>query len=143
MRKNFILALIGIGIGGIGFGLVTPVTIILLEQNHAPSIIIGSSAMVGYISILIFSRYAGRLIDAFGVKTILAAGLFIWMLSAFGHMFWYIYPLLYFIKIIMGVGGTFIFVSTEVIINAYSDETNRGKNIGLKEVILSEGIAVV
>ena len=142
MRKNFILALIGIGIGGIGFGLVTPVTIILLEQNHAPSIIIGSSAMVGYISIVIFSRYTGRLIDAFGVKTILAAGLFIWMLSAFGHMFWYIYPLLYFIKIIMGVGGTFIFVSTEVIINAYSDETNRGKNIGLYVVILSVGIAV-
>jgi len=142
MRKNFILALIGIGIGGIGFGLVTPVTIILLEQNHAPSIIIGSSAMVGYISIVIFSRYTGRLIDAFGVKTILAAGLFIWMLSAFGHMFWYIYPLLYFIKIIMGVGGTFIFVSTEVIINAYSDETNRGKNIGLYVGILSVGIAV-
>lgn len=56
MRKNFILALIGIV--GIGFGLVTPVTIILLEQNHAPSIIIGSLAMVGYISIVIFSRYA-------------------------------------------------------------------------------------
>ncbi len=142
MRKNFILALIGIGIGGIGFGLVTPVTIILLEQNHAPSIIIGSSAMVGYISIVIFSRYTGRLIDVFGVKTILATGLFIWMLSAFGHMFWYIYPLLYFIKIVMGVGGTFIFVSTEVMINAYSDETNRGKNIGLYVVILSVGIAV-
>ena len=142
MRRNFILALIGIGIGGIGFGLVTPVTIILLEQNHAPSIIIGSSAMVGYISILIFSRYAGRLIDTFGVKTILAAGLFIWMLSAFGHMFWYIYPLLYIVKIIMGIGGTFIFVSTEVMINAYSDDTNRGKNIGLYVVILSVGIAV-
>jgi len=142
MRRNFILALIGIGIGGIGFGLVTPVTIILLEQNHAPSIIIGSTAMVGYISIIIFSRYTGRLIDAFGVKTILAVGLFIWMLSAFGHMFWYIYPLLYFIKIIMGIGGTFIFVSTEVMINAYSDETNRGKNIGLYVVILSVGIAV-
>ncbi|OGV04923.1 MAG: hypothetical protein A3J84_08295, partial [Ignavibacteria bacterium RIFOXYA2_FULL_37_17] len=72
----------------------------------------------------------------------LAAGLFIWMLSAFGHMFWYIYPLLYAVKIIMGIGGTFIFVSTEVMINAYSNETNRGKNIGLYVVILSVGIAV-
>lgn len=82
------------------------------------------------------------MIDSFGIKTILAAGLFIWMLSAVGHMFWYIYPLLYFVKIIMGIGGTFIFVSTEVMINAYSDETNRGKNIGLYAVILSVGIAV-
>lgn len=142
MPRNFILALIGIGIAGIGFGLVTPVTIILLEQNHAPSIIIGSSAMVGYISIVIFSKYVGRLIDSFGLKTVLSTGLFIWMLSAFGHMFWYIYPLLYIVKIIMGIGGTFIFVSTEVLINSYSNETNRGKNIGLYVVILSVGIAI-
>lgn len=142
MRKNFILALIGIGIGGIGFGLVTPVTVLLLELNHAPSFIIGSSAMMGYLSVFIFSRYTGRLIDRFNVKRILAAGLFIWMLSALGHIFWYIYPILYLVKIFMGIGGTFIFVSTEVMINYYSDETNRGKNIGLYVVLLSIGIAI-
>lgn len=142
MRKNFILALVGIGIGGIGFGLVTPVTVLLLELNHAPNFIIGSTAMAGYVSIFIFSRYTGRLIDRFNVKKILAAGLFLWLLSALAHIFWYIYPLLYIIKIVMGLGGTFIFVSTEVMINHYSDETNRGKNIGLYVVILSIGIAI-
>jgi len=142
MRKNFILALIGIGIGGIGFGLVTPVTVMLLELNHAPSFLIGSTAMVGYGSVLILSRYTGSLIDRYNVKKILVLGLFIWMISAFAHMFWYVYPLLYPIKIIMGIGGTFIFVSTEVMINYYSDETNRGKNIGLYVVILSIGIAL-
>ena len=142
MQKNYILALIGIGIGGIGFGLVTPVTVLLLELNHAPSFIIGSTAMAGYVSIFLFSRYAGRLIDRFNVKKILAPGLFLWMISSLGHIFWYIYPLLYLVKIIMGIGGTFIFVSTEVMINFYSDETNRGKNIGLYVVILSTGIAI-
>ncbi|MCX6169454.1 MAG: MFS transporter [Ignavibacteriales bacterium] len=142
MRKNFILALVGIGIGGIGFGLVTPVTVMLLELNHAPSFITGSTAMAGYISIFIFSRLTGRLIDRYNVKMILASGLFIWMISALGHIFWRIYPLLYLVKIIMGIGGTFIFVSTEVMINYYSDDTNRGKNIGLYVVILSIGIAV-
>lgn len=142
MQKNYILALIGIGIGGIGFGLVTPVTVLLLELNHAPSFIIGSTAMAGYVSIFLFSRYAGRLIDHFNVKRILAAGLFLWMVSALGHIFWYVYPLLYLVKIVMGIGGTLIFVSTEVMINFYSDETNRGKNIGLYVVILSIGIAI-
>lgn len=42
----------------------------------------------------------------------------------------------------MGIGGTFIFVSTEVMINYYSNETNRGKNIGLYVVILSIGVAI-
>lgn len=142
LHKNFILTLAGIGIGGIGFGLVTPVTVILLELNHAPGFIIGSTSMLGYFSVFVLSRYTGRLIDRFNVKKILVSGLFIWMISAFAHMFWYIYPLLYLIKIIMGIGGTFIFVSTEVMINYYSDETNRGKNIGLYVVILSTGIAL-
>ncbi|TSA27363.1 MAG: hypothetical protein D4R68_05690 [Ignavibacteriales bacterium] len=42
----------------------------LLEQNYVPSITIDLSAMVGYISIVIFSRYAGRPINSFGGKTI-------------------------------------------------------------------------
>ncbi|MCX6175017.1 MAG: hypothetical protein NTZ27_09725 [Ignavibacteriales bacterium] len=55
-------------------GLATPVTIILLEQNHVPSRTIGLSAMVGDISIVIFSRYAGRLKNSFGGKTIFNPG---------------------------------------------------------------------
>ena len=142
MSRNIFLALIGIGIGGIGFGLVTPVTVLLLELNHAPSFIIGSTAMIGNFSIFLFSSYTSKLIDRFGVKKILIFGLFLWMLSALGHILWYIYPLLYLVKIIMGIGSTFIFISTEVMINFYSDETNRGKNIGIYVVILSVGIAI-
>ena len=63
MKKNFLLALIGIGVCGIGFGLITPVTIILMEQNHVPTFITGSSTMVGYLSVILFSGYTGKLID--------------------------------------------------------------------------------
>lgn len=142
MNKNIYLALIGIGIGGIGFGLITPVTVMLLEQAGASSLITGSTTTVGYLSIIIFSRYTGRLIDRLGVKKVLLAGLIIWMLGAAAHIFWFIYPLLYPIKFIMGIGGTFIFVSTEVMINHYSNDSNRGKNIGLYVVLLSAGVAV-
>lgn len=142
MRRKILLPLIGICIGGIGFGLVTPVTVVLLEQNHADSFVTGSVTMIGYVSIIIFSGIAGKLISRFNVKKILTAGLFIWALGAFAHIFWYIYPLLYVIKFIMSIGGTFVFVATEVVINHYSDETNRGKNISLYVVLLSIGIAV-
>lgn len=142
MHKNFYLALIGIGIGGIGFGLITPVTVMLLEQNKVPAIITGSLTMIGYLSVVIFSTFAGTFIEKYGVKKILGLGLFIWSSGALAHIFWYIYPLLYFIKFLMGIGGTMIFVSTEVIINYYSNENNRGKNIGLYVVLLSIGIAI-
>ncbi|NMB80750.1 MAG: MFS transporter [Ignavibacteria bacterium] len=142
MNKNVFLALIGIGIGGIGFGLITPVTVMLLEKDGAPTWITGSTTMIGYLSIMLFSGYTGRLIEKQGGKKILLTGLFIWFLGALAHVFWYIYPLLFPIKFIMGIGGTFIFVSTEVMINYYSDETNRGKNISLYVVLLSSGVAI-
>lgn len=142
MHRNFYLALIGIGIGGIGFGLITPVTVLLLEQNSVSSFINGTLTFSNCLSIFIFSKYAGSLIDRYNVKRILLAGLIIWMLGAFGHIYWYNFWLLFPIKFIMGIGGTFVFVSTEVMINYYSNETNRGKNIGLYVVLLSVGIAV-
>lgn len=142
MNRNIFLALIGIGIGGIGFGLITPVTVMLLEKNSAPTWITGTSTMIGYASIVLFSSYTGRLIEKLGGKKILLTGLFIWFLGALAHVYWYIYPLLFPIKFIMGIGGTFIFVSTEVMINYFSDATNRGKNISLYVVLLSAGVAV-
>lgn len=142
MNKNVFLALIGIGIGGIGFGLITPVTVMLLEKNNAPTWITGSTTMIGYASIVLFSGYTARLIEKLGGKKILLTGLFVWFVGALLHIFWYIYPLLFPIKFIMGIGGTFIFVSTEVMINFYSDTTNRGKNISLYVVLLSIGVAV-
>ncbi len=142
MHKNFYLALIGIGIGGIGFGLITPATVLLLELNKAPAAITGCITMIGYLSVVIFSPITGYLVNKFNIKKILSTGLIIWSIGAFAHILWYIYPLLYFIKFFMGIGGTMIFVSTEIVINYYSQESNRGKNINLYAVILSIGIAL-
>lgn len=142
MKRNFYLALLGIGIGGIGFGLISPVTVVLLEKIKTPALITGSVTMIGYVSIVIFSFFSGRIIDRFGIKNVLVAGLAIWTLGAFGHIFWRNYFILGMVKFVMGIGGTFVFVPTEVIVNTYSNETNRGRNIGLYVVLLSLGIAV-
>ena len=142
MKNPLIAALIGITIGGIGFGLLTPVTVILLEQNGAPSWITGSSTTLGYLAVVLASPYTGRLIDRFGVKFILLAGMLIWLFGSLGHIYWYNYYMLFPVRLITGVGATFIFVATEVIINRSSHEKNRGQNIGLYAVLLSIGIAV-
>ena len=142
MKNPLIAALIGITIGGIGFGLLTPVTVILLEQNGAPSWITGSSTTLGYLAVVLASPYTGRLIDRFGVKFILLSGMLIWLFGSLGHIYWYNYYMLFPVRLITGVGATFIFVATEVIINRSSHEKNRGQNIGLYAVLLSIGIAV-
>ncbi|MGK9369352.1 MFS transporter [Melioribacter sp. Ez-97] len=142
MHKNFYLALVGIAIGGIGFGLINPVTVILLEKAETPALLTGFVTTAGYVSIVIFSPLAGKLIKKYSIRKIGLIGFFIWTTGALAHIYWYNYPVLLTVKFIMGVGGTLIFVSTEFIINYYSDDTNRGKNTGIYVVLLSIGIAL-
>ena len=141
-KRNLLAAFLGIGIGGIGFGLVTPVTVVLLEENKTPSWLTGFVTMISYLGVVLFSRLTGRLIDKFNIKKILVAGLLIWTVCSFGHIFWYNYYVLFAVKIFLGLGGTFVFISTEVLIISSSEPDKRGNNIGLYAVFLSIGIAI-
>lgn len=141
-KNNLITALLGIGIAGIGFGLVTPVSVILLEKNNTPSYITGLVTTIGYLAIFLFSPIAGKIYSKYNLKKFLIIGMILWALGAAGHIFWRNITLLFFVKIIMGIGGTLVFIGTEVLINFCSTESNRGKNIGLYATLLSFGIAI-
>lgn len=142
MNKTLLVALIGITIGGVGFGLVTPVTVILLEQNNTPALLNGFLQTLQYIAVAIFAFFTGRIIDRYTVTKVITAGYLCWIVGALGHLYWYNFYILVPVKILSGLGVTFIFVGTEVLINRISDETNRGKNIGIYAVLLSTGIAI-
>lgn len=142
MKKSIQIALFCITLAGITFGLVTPVTVILLEKSNAPGFLIGFITTINYLPFVLFSLLTGKLIKKYGLKKILVFGLFAMTLGVAGHIFWYNYFFLFVIRFITGVGSTLIFVSTEVLINNASNDTNRGKNIGLYVVLLSVGIAV-
>ncbi len=141
-KNNLITALLGIGIAGIGFGLITPVSVILLEKNKTPGYITGLVTTIGYLAIFLFSPFAGKLFSKYNLKKILIFGMVLWSLGAAGHIFWRFITLLLIVKIIMGIGGTLVFIGTEVLINYCSTESNRGKNIGLYATLLSAGIAI-
>lgn len=142
MKNPLLIAIFGIAVAGITFGLVSPVTVILLETNHTPSWITGLVTMMLYIAIVLFSNPAGKLIERYNIKKVLSAGLLIVSVCSIGLIFWRNYYILFPVRFIQGIGVTFLFVATEVLINTISDETNRGKNIGLYVMFLSAGIAV-
>jgi MFS family permease len=142
MNKNLQIALIGITIAGITFGLVTPVTVVLLEKNHSTSFIIGLVTTINYLPFVLLSAFTGRLINRRGIKFVLLAGLIIITIGIFGHIFWKSLLVLIPVRFITGVGSTFIFIATEILINNSSNEKTRGKNIGLYVVLLSTGIAL-
>ncbi|MCF8307097.1 MAG: MFS transporter [Ignavibacteriales bacterium] len=140
-KRQLIAALTGIAIGGIGFGLVSPVTVILLEKAHFSSFVNGLAIMTGNLSVMLFSIQGGRFVDRYGPKLVLLSGLFIWAIGALAHYYVYNMYILFPARIITGIGGVLIFVSTEVIINSVSTAANRGRYIGLYAGILSLGIA--
>ncbi len=141
-KNNLLIALLGIAIAGIGFGLVTPVAVILLEKNNTPGYITGIVTMIGYFAIFVFSPFAGKLYNKYNLKRVLMLGMVLWSLGAAGHVFWRNLFILFIVKVIMGIGGTLVFIGTEVLINYCSNESNRGKNIGLYATLLSIGIAI-
>lgn len=141
MKNPLLIAIFGIAVAGITFGLVSPVTVILLERHHTPSWVTGLVTTMLYISIVMFSSLTGKLIEKYNIKRILSLGLLIVSLCSIGLIFWRNYYLLFSFRFLQGIGVTFIFVATEVLINTISDETNRGKNIGLYVMFLSIGIA--
>jgi MFS family permease len=94
-----------------------------------------------YISIVLSSSMTGKLIERYNIKRVLSWGLLIVSVCSLGLMFWRNYFILFPLRFLQGIGVTFLFIATEVLINTISDETNRGRNIGLYVMFLSTGIA--
>jgi len=141
MNKNLLLAFVGIGIGGITFGLLTPVTVVLFERNNTPGIITGIITTINYVPFVLFSTWIGQYVEKHGIKIVMLGGLISLIVGSLGHIFWNNLYILIPVRFITGIGSTAIFVATEILINLESDTTNRGKNIGLYVILLSLGIA--
>ena len=142
MNKNLLVAFIGIAIAGVSFGLVTPVTVVLLESNSYPTLITGIITTLNYVPFVLLSAFAGKMVQKYGVKKVVITGLSLSVIGTIGHVFWENLFVLLPIRFLAGSGSTLLFVSTEILINAVSNESNRGSNIGLYAVLLSIGIAV-
>ncbi|HEX2960981.1 MAG TPA: hypothetical protein VHO43_04270 [Ignavibacteriales bacterium] len=67
MKNPLLIAIFGIAVAGITFGLVSPVTVILLETNHTPSWVTGLVTTMLYISIVLFSSLTGKLIEKYNL----------------------------------------------------------------------------
>jgi len=142
LHKQMILCILGISTVGIPLGLLGPVTVILLEKNHMPTWINGLFVTMSYLTIFIFSFITGKLINHYGIKKIFITGMVLMLIGSIGLPMIFNIPILFISRAIMGIGITFGFVSTEVLINVLSTEEKRNKNITLYIMIFSLGIAI-
>ncbi|MCX8010425.1 MAG: MFS transporter [Ignavibacteria bacterium] len=142
MSKLITLSIISISICAITLGLVSPTTVILLEKNHYPTWIIGGFTMIGYMCIFLFSLVSSKLIERYSLKRILDWGYVLCLIGSIGLIYWREIFLLFTFRALVGIGITFLFVATEIIINLASTEGKRGMNMNLYAVAFSIGIGI-
>jgi len=127
----FITPLIAIFAAGFGFGIVLPVTSVVLEQQHVATPVIGLMATVMFIGLALGAPLVGRSIELRGVRFTLTAGLTITAACMLILGTTVSLPLWFVVRFFMGIGFAAIFTSCETLINRLSTDRNRGRNLGL------------
>jgi len=116
---------------GFCWGIIIPVTSVILEGRDVPTPLIGFCATAIFIGMAFSAPLVGRTIELYGVRPTLFAGMFLSgclmvALSLFTSLFSWIA-----LRLMIGFAFGAITTSSETLINRISTEKNRGKNLGL------------
>ena len=82
-NKQFGATLAAVGSGGFGFGIVLPVTSVVLERMQVATPLIGLMATAMFAGLALGGPLAGRLIELWGLRRTLATGLTVCALAMF------------------------------------------------------------
>ena len=116
---------------GFAFGVVLPITSVALEKMHVSTPVIGLTATALFAGLALGSPLAGRLIELYGVRRTLSAGILITGLAMIAHGLKVSLPLWFVLRGVIGIACASIFTSCETLINRISTNKNRGRNLGL------------
>ncbi len=127
----FVAAFVSVAAAGFAFGIVLPVTSVILEELDTATPLTGLMATAMFAGIALGAPLVGRCIELNGLRTtitggLLAAGLTMAALALGIHV-----PAWFALRFCMGVAFSAVFTSCETLINRFSTERNRGRNLGL------------
>jgi len=127
---QLVAVLVAVFTAGFGFGIVLPVTSVVLEGMSVPTPMIGFTATAMFIGVALGGPLAGRAIELFGLKKTLTGGLFCASLSMGALGAWVSLPPWIALRFILGISFACVFTSCETLINRLCTDENRGKVLG-------------
>lgn len=141
-HRGIITALSAAALAGIGFGLSMPVLAFSLRDMGATGALIGMNAGMGAISTLVAAPLVPRALRHIPPRMVLGIAL-IFCAICF-PMFYLVrnIPVWFFLRFILGVGLTILFVTSEAWINQLAPEAKRGRLIGYYASSLGLGFAI-
>ena len=140
--KKIILIVAMISMAGVTFGITMPLSTLTLKSWGISSTMIGLNSAMPALSAVLTTPFMPKFINYWGQKNVIRFCLVLVAtccicLPLFPDLFsWFI------LRFLLGAGGTGIWLLSEVWINSFAEDHNRGKIIGAYSALLSLGFIV-
>ena len=140
--KKIILIVAMISMAGVTFGITMPLSTLTLKSWGISSTMIGLNSAMPALSAVLTTPFMPKFINYWGQKNVIRFCLVLVAtccicLPLFPDLFsWFI------LRFLLGAGGTGIWLLSEVWINGFAEDHNRGKIIGAYSALLSLGFIV-
>ena len=124
-------AIIAVFTVGLCWGIIIPVTSVILEGMAVATPVIGLMASAIFIGMAIGAPGVGKLLERFGIKPVLLSGITVsGVLMVILALFTSV-PIWIALRFALGITFGAVIISSEVLINRVSGDDNRGRNLGL------------
>jgi len=140
--KQIAMIFIAVTLAGITFGITMPLSTLTLKSWGIGSAMIGFSAAMPAIATVLITPFLPKLINYFGQVITIR---FCLVLEAACILCLPFFPNItswLFLRFLIGVGATGIWLMSEIWINGYADDKNRGKIIAIYSSLLSAGFII-
>ena len=140
--KKIILIVAMISMAGVTFGITMPLSTLTLKSWGISSTLIGLNSAMPALAAVLTTPFMPKFINYWGQKNVIRFCLVLVAtccicLPLFPDLFsWFI------LRFLLGAGGTGIWLLSEVWINSFAEDHNRGKIIGAYSALLSLGFIV-
>ena len=140
--KQIAMIFVAVTLAGITFGITMPLSTLTLKSWGIGSAMIGFSAAMPAIATVLITPFLPKLINYFGQVITIR---FCLVLEAVCILCLPFFPNItswLFLRFLIGVGATGIWLMSEIWINGYADDKNRGKIIAIYSSLLSAGFII-
>ena len=140
--KKIILIVATISLAGVTFGITMPLSTLTLKSWGVSSTMIGLNSAMPALSAVLLTPFLPKIMNHWGQRNVIRFCLVLVAtccicLPLFPNLFsWFI------LRFLLGAGATGIWVLSEVWINSFAEDHNRGKIIGAYSALLSLGFIV-
>lgn len=125
-----------------GISFVAPIKPLLIKSMGASEAIIGQIQTVYFLSFTVSTFILGRFIDKTGSKRLIISGLFIVAGAVVLMPYAKDISMFYWLRIVHGIGSSFLFAPTEAAINIISPPEKRSTNMGIYGFVFAFGFVV-